>query len=361
MRGMPARPPPLPGPLGRALATLYGAEIARRNRRFDARRGVVTLDRPVISVGNLSVGGTGKTPMVARLVRLLLGAGHRPCIAMRGYRARGGESDEASLYTREFPGLPIVAQPDRLHGLIRLFGTPEGEEIDCIVLDDGFQHRRLARQLDIVLIDASRDPFNDRLLPAGWLREPVASLHRAHAAVLTHAETAAPEEIRRLTRQTAAAGGPSLIAVARHAWAGFSVAAGGADEEHPLAWAAGRALVAACAIGHPEPFLAEAGRASGRDLAGRLILRDHDPYAPPTVRRLIRLAADARADAIIVTEKDWSKLRRVPPGDWPCPVVRPRLELRLDSGGDALDRAVLDAAAAGVPDDPLPADAPAPT
>src|SRR5690554_4595553 len=89
---------PVPGPVGSALAAVYGAVVARRNRRFDAGRGVVTLDRPVVSVGNLSVGGTGKTPMVGRIVRWMLEAGRRPCIAMRGYRAAAGESDEAAEY-----------------------------------------------------------------------------------------------------------------------------------------------------------------------------------------------------------------------------------------------------------------------
>ena len=83
--------------------------------------------------------------------------------------------------------LPVVAQPDRLEGLLRLFARV-GDEVDCIVLDDGFQHRRIARQFDVVLSDASRDPFTERCLPSGWLREPVSSLARADAVVLTHAE-----------------------------------------------------------------------------------------------------------------------------------------------------------------------------
>src|ERR1043165_360740 len=159
---------PVPGAVGRLLARGYAWEIGRRNRRYDAGRGVVRFDRPVISVGNLSVGGTGKTPMVAHIVGLLLEAGRRPCIAMRGYAGRGGMSDEAEEYRGRFPGIPIVARANRTLGLIELFSREHetgGQQTDCIVLDDGFQHRRIARDLDVVMVDASRDPFDDALLP----------------------------------------------------------------------------------------------------------------------------------------------------------------------------------------------------
>jgi len=109
---------PLPGPLGRILSPLYRASIARINRRFDRGKGVVRFDRAVISVGNISVGGTGKTPMVAWIVRGLIGAGHRPCIAMRGYKGGAGESDEEGEYRREFPDVPVVARANRTLGLI---------------------------------------------------------------------------------------------------------------------------------------------------------------------------------------------------------------------------------------------------
>jgi len=182
----------VPGPIGAALARVYGIVIARINRRFDSGRGVVRFDRPVISVGNLSVGGTGKTPMVRRLIAILLEMERRPCIAMRGYRKGTGESDEAAAYQREFPDVPVIAQANRTDGLIALFGDEhegEGPHRDCIVLDDGFQHRQIGRELDIVLVDASRSPFRDRLLPQGWLREPAESLTRAGLVVVTHAES----------------------------------------------------------------------------------------------------------------------------------------------------------------------------
>ena len=230
--------PPLPRPLGVPLSWAYSAAIRRINRKFDRGRGVVRFDRAVISVGNLSVGGTGKTPMVKWLARALVEAGHRPCIAMRGYGAGKGQSDEAGEYERDLSGVPVVAQANRTLGLIQLFSREhdaDGPHSDVVILDDGFQHRRIARDLDIVLIDATRNPFADRLLPAGWLREPVDSLRRAGAVVITHAESANAAEVTALDRRIAdCRGGEGAVAVCRHVWTVFDVQRGDAPESVPL-------------------------------------------------------------------------------------------------------------------------------
>ncbi len=239
---------PVPAWLGRIGEPLYRRAINYRNRRFDAGAGVHRLNVPVISVGNLSVGGTGKTPMVMHVLRVLLEGGHKPCVAMRGYSKRGqskrgqskhqhsrsardapaessliieqvagsmaawtgrergqswtdtgaggewggvsnlGFSDEADEYRRAFPDLPLIARPDRIVGLRELLEKPFKPVVDCVVLDDGFQHRQIARDLDIVLVDASHPPMRDHLLPRGYLREPPESLRRASCVVITHAE-----------------------------------------------------------------------------------------------------------------------------------------------------------------------------
>jgi tetraacyldisaccharide 4'-kinase len=333
--------PPLRGPLASLAAGVYGSVIGRRNRRFDSGKGVVTFDRPVISVGNLSVGGTGKTPMVAYLVRLLRAQGCFPCVAMRGYGRPAGEgldSDEATIYRRQFPDLPIVAQPDRAAGLIGLFGSEEGARVDSIVLDDGFQHRRIARQVDIVLVDATRPPFKDRLLPAGWLREPLSSLKRAHAAVVTHAQAVTRTDAIEVETQLWPHLPKGVVAVCRHAWTGLRVG----EEVVATEWLRGKCLYAACAIGNPGPFLAAARDAAG-GLVGATVLRDHAQFAPEEVRTLVDSLRQHQADVLLVTEKDWSKLAVVPPGTWPCPVARPVLDLAFDRQEAELQRLVLDA------------------
>lgn len=342
------RRPPLPYPLGWFGALFYALAIGRINRKFDAGRGVVTLDRPVISVGNLSVGGTGKTPMVMHVLRTLGEAQVRACVAMRGYAATNGESDEAAELSREFPDVPIIVGPNRTASLLSFFGTRAGERSECVVLDDGFQHRKVARQLDIVLIDATRDPFHDELLPAGWLREPVGSLKRAGAVVITHAESASVSDVSALRQRVVDLCPGVVVAICRHAWQALAVVNGGSEREEPVGWLRGKRVVAACAIGNPGPFVEGVRRAVGHEVAS-LVLRDHDPFARGTVERLVGQLREARAEALVVTEKDWSKLGRWPAETWPCAVVRARLGLAFDSGEAELAQQVV-ATARLVPD-----------
>ncbi|MBM4022938.1 MAG: tetraacyldisaccharide 4'-kinase, partial [Planctomycetes bacterium] len=203
-------PTALRGLLG-LLALPYGMVTAIRNLAYDR---AVLPDHgaavPVISVGNLTLGGTGKTPLVAWVARRLLAAGHRPAVVSRGYAARPGlPSDEAAELGMLLPDVPHVAERDRMAGVARAVAAGA----DVAILDDGFQHRRLRRDLDIVAIDAS-DPFGcDRLFPRGLLRESRRGLARAGAVVLTRAGGVTPErraEIRAAVEQ-ARAGRPAAI------------------------------------------------------------------------------------------------------------------------------------------------------
>ncbi len=309
-----SRRPPLPGPLGRLASGLYA-----------------------LAVRTCPDGGTGETPKVMHVVRSQLRLQAKPCIAMRGYGSTRGESDEATEYRREFPITPVIAQADRTHGLLSLFAQQhEMNEPGSthIVLDDGFQHRQIARDTDIVLIDATQDPFSDKLLPAGWLREPVLSLRRATFVVLTHAEAVTGDSVLSLARRVSAIRPDITVAVARHSWDGFLQRQGEADAELPLDALRGRPLFAVCAIGRPDPFLAQVRRAG--DDRDSLVLRDHDPYSANTALSIAAKARACGAKAIITTNKDWSKLRRFPDTFWPCPIIRPRLTLTFDRGEDDL-------------------------
>lgn len=351
---LPPRGSPLPV-IGRMIEPIYRAVISRRNAAFDSGRNVHRVQGaagpiPVISIGNLSVGGTGKTPMVMHVLRLLLENRHRPCVAMRGYsKSSNGAPDETDAYRRAFPELPIVAQPDRIAGLRRLLDhMPAAAQFDRVVLDDGFQHRRIARDLDVVLIDATpgRSVFDDRLLPAGWLREPVDGLRRASAVVLTHAELAPKDRIEQM-REVIARHTAAPVSVSRHVWTGLRQRVGEHDHMLPLDVLIGRRVLGCCAIGHPEPFVqALRTNAAGPDGKSDVMMRqlpDHDPFHRTEVELLARLARDGRASYIVVTDKDWSKLRHLPDSTWPCPVVRPDLALVFDSGREEFDRLVLGA------------------
>lgn len=340
---------PLPLWVGRIVEPLYAAAIGSRNRRYDAGRGVTHLDVPVISVGNLSVGGTGKSPMVAHLVALLLQDGFAPCIAMRGYAKRRGQSDEADEYRRAFPGVPIVAQPDRIAGLRQVLESvaPARRAVDCVVLDDGFQHRRIARDIDIVLVDASRPPQADRLLPAGWLREPVRNLRRASLVVVTHAEQVDGPALRRVVDEIRAEHGQEPLCVTRHVWTGLKM--GDGEVVMPLDALLEKRVVGCCAIGNPRAFMKSLkATASPGMVVGELALPDHDAFEGATVERLIALAQSRRAEWIVVTDKDWSKLRRVRTDRWPCPMLRPVLQLGFDRGASELRERVLAVARKGM-------------
>lgn len=328
---------PVPAVLGRVVEPLYRFEIGRRNRAYDRGRGVTTLDRPVISVGNLSVGGTGKTPTVRLILRWLQEAGRRPCVAMRGYKSTPStESDEAAAHRRAFPTMPIVAQPDRIAGLRALFETQVGQEVDVVVLDDGFQHRKLARDLDLVLIDVSRDPFGDRLLPAGWLREPVSSLRRASAVILTHVELAPLETLERVSSLVEQVHGQPPIASTRHEWDELDVLDDAGLLVRPVSSLRGKRAMAVCAIGNPRGFLAAAREAVGDGTLAEIALPDHDPFKPAVIERIIEQARENEVQVLITTDKDWSKLAEVAEDRWPCQIARPRLRLGFADGEEAL-------------------------
>ena len=162
-----------------AASLPYGVGVRVRNRLFDAGlRKVIKLPVPVVCVGNLSLGGTGKTPMVEWVARQLVDLGMRPAIVSRGY----GAGDEARVLEDNLPDVPHLCGADR--AAVAMTAVEELGS-DCIVLDDGFQHRRLHRDLDIVLIDATRRPYDDHLFPRGTLREPVCGLKRAGMVVVT--------------------------------------------------------------------------------------------------------------------------------------------------------------------------------
>lgn len=343
---MTTRPPPLPLGLGRLLEPAYRAVVAQRNRSFDRGSRVARARVPVISVGNLSVGGTGKTPMVRCVVRWLLDAHHAPFIAMRGYKARRGEaSDEQAEYMASLPGVTVLAAPDRASAIARYLDSVDRAAATCCVLDDGFQHRFAARELDILLVDATRPPFDDRCLPAGWLREPVESLARAGAIVITRADLVSERARTTLESRIRASAPGALVASCRHRWAALLDADGAA---HPVERLRGLRVAAACSIGNPDAFFRQLEDA-GAEIAFRLARRDHAPWTRRAVSAL--LARSAGAAAIVTTDKDWSTLNAAI-DEARTPILRPRVEIDFLTGGPELRELVARAARDGTVQSP---------
>jgi tetraacyldisaccharide 4'-kinase len=266
------------------LGTLYGAATATRNRLYDrgwlnARR----LEKPVISVGNLSLGGSGKTPFVILLVELLRERGLSCAVLSRGYgRKRPGVrvvephgssedfGDEPLEISRRL-GCPVVVGESRYQA-----GRVAEKEFACDlhIVDDGFQHRSLARDFDLVLL--AREDLSDTLLPAGRLREPLRSLARADSIVTSFD----PD------------GG--LLSSGKFLW---RIERGISLPEPPAR------AVAFCGIARPKRFLEEL-EALGIELLARRFYRDHHRYSPDDIDELLRLGERTRAEGFITTEKD---------------------------------------------------------
>lgn len=306
---------------GLLLASLpYAAVVRARNFLFDA--GLKRSERaavPVFSVGNLSVGGTGKTPFVEWLVAQLLALGERPGILSRGYGARPGTSnDEARLLAENLTDVPHVQQPDRVEGARRAVA----QGVSCLVLDDGFQHRRLSRDLDIVLIDSSRPFGHGYLLPRGGLREGLAGLRRADWVITTRGELLEPVAAAALHARLT-----ELIPAER--LLDSKMRAVGIDPLHqgdrePVSWLRGRKVFLAAGIGNPRAFEANVRRL-GAEITGTRWFPDHSDFSAAQLAELEQASQNSGAQTLLVTQKDAVKLRPLARAASPIAVLRVEL------------------------------------
>ena len=322
------------------LGWAYEMGMAARGSLY--RRGIFQTRQipiPVICVGNLSMGGTGKTPMVEFVVRRLQAAGHRPGIVSRGYGREGSPAqlvlvsdgqtptatvadartagDEPALLARQLPGVPVAVCSDRVKAATTLM---QKCGCDCIVLDDGFQHLAIARDADIVLLNATRNLAQQRVCPAGDLREPPTALGRASAVVHTRVGSSSDHAAANsaLVRELF----PKLPQFqARFVSDHFTSADGHDLPQFPTGPA-----VACAGIAHPDQFF-ESLRALGITVYP-LPLRDHVRYDSATLEKITRVARDHGTNDIIITAKDAVKIN---PSALPAPlrllVLRQRVEL----------------------------------
>ena len=254
----------------------------------------------VISVGNLTVGGTGKTPMVIRLAEKFLAEGKRVAILSRGYLGTDGTSDEIELMKyRLQERVRFGVGKDRFANGKEIEAQ---EPVDVFLLDDGFQHLRLERDLDILLMDASRPLGKEFLLPAGRLREPVSAMSRANLLVITRSETVpgAAEAIGKLSQYPVFAATTSLM--------GFRLL--GTDGLQSIDEIGSGPFFAFCGIGNPGAFFTDV-RNWGLDVSGTLAFGDHYLYSNGDAIRIEQEAKRSAARALVATEKDAQNLRGV--------------------------------------------------
>jgi tetraacyldisaccharide 4'-kinase len=312
------------------VSPVYATVMRGRNAKFDLGLGVRRLPRPVVSVGNITTGGTGKTPVVRWLCEQLRGAGERPAVLMRGYKARPGErGDEQAmlegLLNRDGVA-PVVVQADpsrHAGGLAVLRGHPD---VSLFVMDDGFQHRRLARDFDLVLVDACQPFGYGRVIPRGLLREPLVGLRRADAILITRADQAGSEAIELIVAKIRAVNAGAPVYRCSHAHVGLRSADG---VLHALDELAGRRFFAFAGIGNPEGFEAQLRRLPG-ELCGRRWFGDHWDYNAGDLAGAQREAGACGAELLVTTEKDWVKVARVVGPAVDLPVWRVELAVQFE-------------------------------
>lgn len=295
------------------------------------------LNRPVVSVGNLTTGGTGKTPLVRYIAELLLKRGWKPSILTRGYGRRRGPNllllepattrtadprevgDEPALLGRWLPEVPIVVSSDR-YGGGRL--AEDRCNVDVHILDDGFQHWSLARDVDIVLLDATQELSDQAMLPAGRQREPLTALERADIVVLTRAELGDPQPLESRVRQV------NPKAAIFHASTKLSefVDINNGRVYPPTAFQ-GEPMHAFCGIGNPKAFFTDL-RKWGIGLTAEDSFLDHHVYGGDEIGPIMMRAGASGAKAIVTTEKDAVNFTPMKRGTVPLLACVVKVEIR---------------------------------
>jgi tetraacyldisaccharide 4'-kinase len=299
------------------VSIAFRGASALRNALYE--RGVLRAEEspiPVVSVGNLAVGGTGKTPVSAWMASALSTRGGKPAIVMRGYG-----DDEPRVHRLINPDVPVVVNADRVAAV----HAAAAQRCDVAVLDDGFQHRRLARQEDVVLVSADRWHEPIRLLPAGPWREPPSALSRASLVIVTRKAVEAPQaaalmqRLSALTRSGKGAVASLTLDALRDAVSG---------SVHPLEGLAGRRVLAVAGIGDPDAFFRQL-RGVGAIVESRRF-PDHHDYESPDIASLVREAG--AFDHILCTLKDAVKLGSRWPREGP-PLWYVSLRCEIEVGG----------------------------
>ena len=305
-----------------ALSWPYCLIINFRNWLYDQKiLPAVKLPCPVISVGNITVGGTGKTPCVIMLAKMLQKNGFRPAVLSRGYGGKSARSvnivadghkillksktsgDEALLIAQSLEGVPVITGSQRIvtgRAAINQFGT------NVLICDDAFQHRKIFRDIDLVLLDSQNQPGNDHILPRGRLREPIAGLRRAGAFVITR--TGEGPQANNIIGKWAQAGNiPIFMSIHKPK----DIIKGDNSRQWPISGLKGKNVCAFCGIAKPESFK-NTLLAAGAQVLFFDIFSDHHRYSENQLGKIKKQFIDCRADFLITTQKDAIRLQEFP-------------------------------------------------
>ena len=332
----------IPGQAALSVLSLpYSAVVRLRNHLYaDGHLKIHKATVPTLSIGNLTTGGTGKTPLVVWVCRTLADRPLRCAILTRGYKTQRGElSDEPALLAGDCPEAAVVVNPDRVAGAAE---ATDHRGAQVLIMDDGFQHRRLARDLDIVTVDATRPFGYGRLLPAGLLREPITGLRRAQAVVITRCDQVSQDAVERIEEKILGVNPTLVIARSVHAATGLQTADGA---ESPPNRVRGERVFAFSGLGNPAAFYRTLGQL-GAVLVESLSFDDHHDYTLDDLDDIRERARRQRADLILTTQKDWMRLARLPARKKAPPLAYLAIELQFTRGQKELT-ALIDSVLAG--------------
>ena len=292
----------------------YGLVVRIRNFMYDkGLRKIHKLPVPVVSVGNLTVGGTGKTPFVAWLAQKYLDEGKFPAIVSRGYHAdESGWNDEAKELKILLPDVPQAFSKNRFAAAQRLLAEHTGEngtrKIDVIILDDGFQHRKLFRDCNTLLIDVTNPLGYTRLTPRGLLREPISGMKRANTVVLTRADSVAIAEknkLREIVRHFAA---DVHLAEMTQIPKSLIFLSG---KKQNIDAISGKSALAFCGLGNPDAFFRTVTEC-GAVLKKTMVFADHHRYTNADISRIYEAKEQIDCKVIVCSLKDFVKIKKCP-------------------------------------------------
>ncbi len=310
------------------LSLFYCGSVQIRNKFYDT--GIFktrNISVPVISVGNITTGGTGKTPLVGWLAKYI--SSKKNCaILTRGYKAARNSVDEPALLAQSAGNTPVVINPNRISGAAD--AVKNGAEV--LVLDDAFQHRRLARDLDIVTIDATCPFGYDKVLPAGLLREPLSNLKRADAVIITRADQVDKNCMEKIQKTIKAIKPSIVIATAAHK--PICIRDSHGNESSP-AQLKDKKVFIFCGIGNPEAFSTTV-KCLGAVITGSVIFDDHYHYSKADIDRIAANAKTSNADLVLTTEKDFSKIDAAWLTKRPVKIAYLAVEIELLAGAERI-------------------------
>ena len=319
----------------KAVSCVYSAAVRSRNWMYD--RHLLKSHRcesTVISIGNITTGGTGKTPLVIWLCNYLSEKEQNLAVLTRGYKSEHGKlSDEPAILAKSCGAARVIVDSDRVRGAQKAITQSSAK---VLVLDDGFQHRRLRRDLDIIAIDATCAFGYDKILPAGFLREPLKGLKRAGAVVITRYEQAQPEAADGIVERIKKLNPDVLIAKAVHEHP-FAVMIKG--QKLTIEQLREKKIYAFCGIGNPDAFMNNLKNLE-LNIVGHKIYNDHHNYSENDISDIYEESRYMDAEIVLSTEKDWVKTALLVKPQSDIIFAYLALKLRFVEGGDEIKQLI---------------------